>query len=494
MRPTVMAINEANIISDLPSYPVFRGQDLSDRPYTPFTNRSAYGDAVLEYQENVRRYQRAYEYNLEQSRRQGLRTAQEVSPAVHMTYLQMIKNWLKKRFTRRNRTARIAPDPIYTMGPAPVFARYSPKGRKSRKKRKKTRRKNKKMKGGGTKYICHIPSEKQKKYVKYKEPEVDGEEIKDSDGNKLDYKAYDNNNEQCKYIYKRPGIQIELPRTEIQYKDNKSYLEDIYNKVYRSSPPSICFNEKENDTIQEIVCKFKLDDHKVLTKEQLLQLLQEELNRIEEEEKRNTDESRKEQLNKQKEKIAAEKKQREEANKEWNEIMAKDDASKIKCKEDLEQLDINPEHENPCKILGEVKEKKAFEMVRNNIAKLCGIESNQQNLEIAKKYKFCPIYDAIDPDDGNKNTLNKDQKWNPETEQYNDMWPIKHDGRDPQTLGQLHKYYNEKKEEQETIDTRLANIAAGEFWGGKRRKKKSRKKRKKTRRKKNKNKRKTIKR
>ena len=97
IRPTVMAINEADIISDLPSYPVFRGQYLSDRPYTPFTNRSAYGDAVLEYQENVRRYQRAYEYNLEQSRREGLRTAQEVSPAVHMTYLQMIKNWLKKR-------------------------------------------------------------------------------------------------------------------------------------------------------------------------------------------------------------------------------------------------------------------------------------------------------------------------------------------------------------------------------------------------------------
>ena len=37
--------------------------------------------------------------------------------------------------------------------------------------------------------------------------------------------------------------------------------------------------------------------------------------------------------------------------------MAKDDASKIKCKEGLEQLDINTEHENPCKILGEVKEK-----------------------------------------------------------------------------------------------------------------------------------------
>ena len=97
IRPTVMAINEADIVSDLPSYPVFRGQYLSDTPYTPFTNRSEYGDAVLEYQENVRRYQRAYEYNLEQSRRQGLRTAQEVSPAVHMTYLQMIKNWLKKR-------------------------------------------------------------------------------------------------------------------------------------------------------------------------------------------------------------------------------------------------------------------------------------------------------------------------------------------------------------------------------------------------------------
>ena len=301
------------------------------------------------------------------------------------------------------------------------------------------------MKGGGTKFICHIPSEKQKQYVKYKEPEVDGEEIKDLDGNKLDYKAYNNNNEPCKYIYKRPGIQIELPRTEIQYKDDKPDLEDIYNKVYRSSPPSICFNEKENDTIQEIVCKFKLDDHKVLTKEQLLQLLQKELNRIEEEEQTNTDESRKEQLNKQKEKIAAEKKEREEANKEWNQIMAKDDASKIKCKEGLEQLDINTEHENPCKILGEVKEKKAFEIVRNNIAKLCGIESNKQNLEIANKYKFCPIYGNIDSFDGNNNTLKDDQKWNPETEQYNNMWPINHYGRDPQTLEQLHKYYNNKK-------------------------------------------------
>ena len=479
IRPTVMAINEADIISDLPNYPVFTGQYLSDTPYTPFTNRSEYGDAVLEYQENVRRYQRAYEYNLGQSRREGLRTAQEVSPAVHMTYLQMIKNWLKKRFTRRrNRRARIAPDPIYTMGPAPVFARYSPKGRKSRKKRKKTRRKNKKMKGGGTKkYICHIPSEKQKQYVEYKEPENDGEEIKDQHGNKIDYKAYNNNNEQCKYIYKRPGIQIELPRTEIQYKDDQSHLEDIYNKVYRSSPPSICFNKEENAMMQEIVCKFKLDDHKVLTKEQLLQLLQEELNRIEEEEKRNTDESRKKKLNEQKEKIAAEKKQREEANKEWNEIMAKDDASKIKCKEGLEQLDINTEHKNPCKVLSEVKEKKAFEMVRNNIAKLCGIEDNKQNKEKAKKeYKFCPIYDTIDPADGNNN---ESKEWTQEKKEYNNMWPIQHDNRNPQTLGQLHKYYNDKKLYKDTIDGRLANIAAGEFWGGKRRKKKSRKKRRK---------------
>ena len=77
-------------------------------------------------------------------------------------------------------------------------------------------------------------------------------------------------------------------------------------------------------------------------------------------------------------------------------------------------------------------------MVRNNIAKLCGIENNKQNLEIAKKYEFCPIYDEIDPVDGNNNTLKTDQKWNTETEQYNVMWPIKDDGRDPQTLGQWH--------------------------------------------------------
>ena len=71
--------------------------------------------------------------------------------------------------------------------------------------------------------------------------------------------------------------------------------------------------------------------------------------------------------------------------------------------------------------------------------------SNKQNLEIANKYKFCPIYGNIDSFDGNNNTLKDDQKWNPETEQYNNMWPINHYGRDPQTLEQLHKYYNNKK-------------------------------------------------
>jgi hypothetical protein len=144
--PTVMAVNKARIISNLPNEPVFRGQYLSDTPYSPFTNRSAHGDAVLEYQENVTQYLRAYEANLEQSRREGLRTASEVSPAVHMTYLQMIKNWLKRITRRRREETRIAPDPIYTMGVAPIHRTYGPKGRKSRKKRKKTRRKKNKNK------------------------------------------------------------------------------------------------------------------------------------------------------------------------------------------------------------------------------------------------------------------------------------------------------------------------------------------------------------
>lgn len=145
-RPTVMAINEARIINDLPSYPVFTGHHLSDRTYTPFTTRSPYGDAVIEYQENIRNYQRAYQANLEYSRRQGLRTAQEVPPAVHNTFLNKIKNFMKRFSRKRNRRNRVAPDPIFTMGAPPVFARYSPKGRKSRKKRKKTRRKSKKNK------------------------------------------------------------------------------------------------------------------------------------------------------------------------------------------------------------------------------------------------------------------------------------------------------------------------------------------------------------
>ena len=144
--PTVMAINKARIVNDLPKYPVFTGQYLSDERYTPFSDRSPYMDAVREYQENVRSYHRAYEYNLEQSRREGLRTASEVSPAVHMTYLQMIKNWLKRITRRRREETRIAPDPIYTMGAAPIHRTYGPKGRKSRKKRKKTRRKKKKNK------------------------------------------------------------------------------------------------------------------------------------------------------------------------------------------------------------------------------------------------------------------------------------------------------------------------------------------------------------
>jgi len=142
--PTVMAINKARIVNDLPKYPVFTGQYLSDERYTPFSDRSPYMDAVREYQENVRSYHRAYEYNLEQSRREGLRTAEEVPVAVHNTFLNKIKNWLK-RF-RRNRRTRIAPDPIYTMGAAPIHRTYGPKGRKSRKKRKKTRRKKKKNK------------------------------------------------------------------------------------------------------------------------------------------------------------------------------------------------------------------------------------------------------------------------------------------------------------------------------------------------------------
>ena len=133
-RPTVMAINEARIINDLPSYPVFTGHDLSDRTYTPFTTRSPYADAVIEYQENIRNYQRAYQENLEYSRREGLRTAQEVPPAVHNTFLNKIKNFMKRFTRKRNRRNRVAPDPIFTMGAPPVFARYSPKGRKSRKK------------------------------------------------------------------------------------------------------------------------------------------------------------------------------------------------------------------------------------------------------------------------------------------------------------------------------------------------------------------------
>ena len=139
-----MAINKARIVNDLPTYPVFTGQYLSDERYTPFSDRSPYIDAVREYQENVRSYLRAYEYNLEQARRQGLRTAEEVPVAVHNTFLNKIKNWLK-RF-RRNRRTRIAPDPLSLLTENSVVRTYGPTGRKSRKK--KTRKKKKVLIGG----------------------------------------------------------------------------------------------------------------------------------------------------------------------------------------------------------------------------------------------------------------------------------------------------------------------------------------------------------
>ena len=111
-------------------------------------------------------------------------------------------------------------------------------------------------------------------------------------------------------------------------------------------------------------------------------------------------------------------------------------------------------------------------MVRNDIAKLCGIEGNKQNVEIAKKYKFCPKYDKIDPNDGNNNTL-KEQEWDDEIGKYNEMWPIKYDNRNPQTLKELREYYADKKIIKETVDDTLANLLSG----GKRYRKKSKKKR-----------------
>jgi hypothetical protein len=129
--PTVMAINNARIINDLPKEPVFKGQHLSHKRYTPYSDRSPYVDAVRQYHENVARYHRAYQNNLEQSRRQGLRTAQEVPRAVHNTFLNKIKNWLKK-FRIRN---RITPDPLTMLTENSIYRTYGPNGRKSRKKK-----------------------------------------------------------------------------------------------------------------------------------------------------------------------------------------------------------------------------------------------------------------------------------------------------------------------------------------------------------------------
>ena len=271
-----MAVNKARIISDLPNKPVFTGQYLSDTPYTPFTNRSAYGDAVLEYQENVRQYLSAYEDNLEQSRREGLRTAPEVSPAVHMTYLQMIKSWLKRITRRRREETRIAPDPIYTMGAAPIHRTYGPKGRKSRKKRKKTRRKNKKMKGGelltkGENFFCH--SKANQKVVEFqKTGQEEVVEVPGIDGNPMlleDYLAYKEDGT-CTYkLTSSDNKIVNLPRTEVYLNGNTKDSEKIKNKVRKSYPPTTCFAQnttKRDKFNQEIICKYIQNDERTWEK------------------------------------------------------------------------------------------------------------------------------------------------------------------------------------------------------------------------------------
>ena len=142
-----MATNHARIIWNLPEEPVFEGDDLSDRPYTPFVTNSPYSDAVAEYNRNAINYIEQYNRNRQIAEEEGLRTAEQVPSAIHNTFLHRIKIWFRNRIRRTRRNNRVAPVPILIR--PPVHRTYGPSGKKSRKrkrrKRKKTRRKNKKI-------------------------------------------------------------------------------------------------------------------------------------------------------------------------------------------------------------------------------------------------------------------------------------------------------------------------------------------------------------